>query len=68
MRLLLALSCAILLAGEAPSQNEPSRAPVHEIVDTHFGISVSDPYRWTEDTDNPELAAYLAKGVCVFSV
>jgi prolyl oligopeptidase len=59
MRLLLAFSCALLLSGEAPLQNEPSRAPVHEVFDTYFGIRVSDPYRWMEDAHSSELAAYL---------
>jgi prolyl oligopeptidase len=59
MRSLLAFSFAVLLAGQVPPQNDPSRAAVHEVVDTYFGVGVSDPYRWMEDTKSPELAAYL---------
>jgi prolyl oligopeptidase len=28
-------------------------------VDDFFGTKVADPYRWMEDTDDPEVAAWL---------
>ncbi len=31
-----------------------------DVVDTYHGISVADPYRWLEEGDNPEVAAWVA--------
>jgi prolyl oligopeptidase len=42
--------------GERPSY--PSTKKV-DIVDTYFGTSVPDPYRWLEDNDSPEVAAWV---------
>jgi prolyl oligopeptidase len=30
-----------------------------DLMDDYFGISVADPYRWMEDVDSPELAAWV---------
>jgi prolyl oligopeptidase len=34
-------------------------------VDDFFGTEVADPYRWLEDTDDPEVAAWLAAQAAV---
>lgn len=31
-----------------------------DVVDDHFGESVPDPYRWLEETDDPETRAWIA--------
>ena len=47
---------AALPADSAPLG--PPVAPVREISDTYFGITVRDPYRWME-TDSPELSTWM---------
>lgn len=40
-----------------PLNYPPSR--VEDISDLHFGVKVADPYRWLEDTQSPEVQAWL---------
>jgi len=35
------------------------QTPIREVKEEHFGTEVSDPYRWLEDTKNPEVVAWL---------
>ena len=51
--LLWALTAAVALA-----QAKPPAAPVNDVVDTHFGVEVHDPYRYMEDAKNPEFIAW----------
>jgi len=30
-----------------------------DVVETHFGVEVADPYRWLEDADSPETRAWI---------
>ena len=34
-------------------------APPGTVVETHFGTSVADPYRWMESIDSPEVASWV---------
>jgi len=43
----------------ALAQNAPPKAPVREVTDTYSGTRVVDPYRWMEDTRNPEVVEWM---------
>lgn len=53
----------VMLAVTAPlstfSQDAPPAAPVRPVTDTYFGQSVTDPYRWMEDTKSSEMQAWM---------
>jgi prolyl oligopeptidase len=50
----LGLACALAFA-----QSRPPVAPVRNVTDTYFGVSVDDPYRYMEDMKNPEVAEWM---------
>ena len=41
------------------AQGGPPAAPVRDVVDTYFGVSVHDPYRYMEDLKSPEVARWV---------
>ncbi|MGH9054534.1 MAG: prolyl oligopeptidase family serine peptidase [Acidimicrobiales bacterium] len=41
-----------------PLQYPPARQG--DVIDDHHGEAVADPYRWLEDPDSPEVAAWVA--------
>ena len=53
----LAGLCAIAMPSFA--QTSPPVAPVRDVTDTYFGVSVPDPYRYMEDLKSPEVSALL---------
>ena len=53
----LAGLCAIAMSSFA--QTSPPVAPVRDVTDTYFGVSVPDPYRYMEDLKNPEVSAWM---------
>jgi prolyl oligopeptidase len=38
----------------------PPRAAVRPVVENYHGVEVADPYRWLEDSGDPEVAAWVA--------
>ncbi len=41
------------------AQSAPPPTPVHEVTDDYFGTKVTDPYRWLENTKDPEVVAWM---------
>ncbi|MFZ5551413.1 MAG: prolyl oligopeptidase family serine peptidase [Pseudomonadota bacterium] len=50
---------ASLVVGLQAFAAELPVAPVRPVVDTHFGVQTSDPYRYMEDTAAPEVQAWM---------
>ena len=48
----------LLLAPLVSAQQKPPVAPVHPVTDTYFGTSITDPYRWMEDSKAPEFQSW----------
>src|SRR5204862_5996165 len=53
-----ALSCVVVLAAQDASFRYPS-ARKSDTRDNYFGTSVTDPYRWMEDLNSPELKQWI---------
>ena len=55
------ISLAVFLTGlvQALAQNSPPAAPVREVTDAYFGTKVVDPYRWMENTKDPEFISWM---------
>ena len=43
----------------ALAQSKLPNTPVREVTDDYFGTKVSDPYRWLENTKDPEVIAWM---------
>ncbi len=43
----------------APAPTAPPVAPVRPVADQYFGITVTDPYRYMEDLNDPEVEAWF---------
>jgi prolyl oligopeptidase len=41
------------------AQVQLPKAPVRDVTDDYFGTKVVDPYRWLENTSDPEVTAWL---------
>jgi prolyl oligopeptidase len=43
----------------APNPAAPPPAPVRTVSDTHFGVTVEDPYRYFENMKDPDVVAWI---------
>ena len=52
------LFLVLLLASLASAQQKPPVAPVRPVTDTYFGTTITDPYRWMENTKGEEFLSW----------
>jgi prolyl oligopeptidase len=56
---LVVLTAGVALLAAAVIPAAPAPPAVRAVTETHFGVTVSDPYRYFEDPKDPGLAAYF---------
>jgi prolyl oligopeptidase len=56
---LVVLTAGVALLAAAVIPAPPAPPAVRAVTETHFGVSVSDPYRYFEDPKDPGLANYF---------
>jgi prolyl oligopeptidase len=55
----LAVAALLGAAANAAVEAKPPVAPVKNVSETYFGITVADPYRYMEDMKSPEVADWM---------
>ena len=53
------LVLAVVGSDLAVAQSKLPNTPVREVTEDYFGAKVMDPYRWLENTKDPEVAAWM---------
>ena len=61
MRRLLGIMLPLLFLTPlaATAQSELPKTPVRPVTKEYFGVKVVDPYRWLENTSDPEVIAWM---------
>ena len=58
-RLILACLTVTLLSLTVFGQVKLPNTPVREVTEDYFGTKVTDPYRWLENTSDPEVVSWM---------
>ena len=53
--------CTLFLISIAPAnaQNTPPKARVEDVSDEYFGVKITDPYRWMENSKSDEVQKWM---------
>jgi prolyl oligopeptidase len=60
LRRLPVLALAAAVAAHASNASPPPASPMHAASSTLHGVTVSDPYRWLENPQDPAVQAWIA--------
>jgi prolyl oligopeptidase len=55
----IVLLLLLLIPVVATAQSALPRTPVRAVIDNYFGTKVVDPYRWLENTSDPEVISWM---------
>src|SRR5438093_13420354 len=58
----LTLACLTLILSFSSTvfgQVKLPKTPVREVTEDYFGTKVTDPYRWLENTSDPEVVSWM---------
>ena len=55
----LVLPLLLLIPAVASAQSQLPNTPVRPVTEDYFGTKVVDPYRWLENTSDPEVIAWM---------
>jgi prolyl oligopeptidase len=55
----IVLPILLLLPALTTAQSALPQTPVRAVIDDYFGTKVADPYRWLENTSDPEVVAWM---------
>jgi prolyl oligopeptidase len=53
------LSAVLFLPLLTAAQSKLPKTPVRDVTEEYFGVKVVDPYRWLENTKDPEVVAWM---------
>src|SRR5580700_12228226 len=53
------LSAVLFLPLLTAAQSKLPKTPVRDVTEEYFGVKVMDPYRWLENTSDPEVVAWM---------
>src|SRR5438445_9892694 len=59
--LLLVTGLILMQGADSPVQHKTAYPPAKrvDVIDDYHGVKIADPYRWLEDTNSPETAAWI---------
>jgi prolyl oligopeptidase len=57
--LILLLACAPMIPAAEPTRMQYPATPTKPVTEKIHGVEITDPYRWLEETDNPDVRKWV---------